>query len=281
MNAQTFFFQIFVRTLSGKTITVDVQPSDTVAAVKAKILRKGCPGTPDQPEALRLGFGSKQLHDTRSLGDYGIDRDCTLHLSGRLLGGTRLYHCTSKSSADAITRNGFRCGSSGLAGGGIYFADSIDDASRKARTQGVVLECEVNLGRVRHIGFSGEDDLTLSRLNNAGYDSVCIPRNGTEYCVYEPSRVTVVRQHRDPRASSPVSSPRRGRSIRSILNDSDDDDISQLQAHMLMRALGARQFHGGWGGPGFGGPGFGFGGPGFGGPGFGFGGFGGGGFFLG
>jgi hypothetical protein len=96
--------------------------------------------------------------------------------------------------------------------------------------------------------------------------------------VYEPWRVEVVRQHRDPRASSPVSSPRRGSSIRSILDDSDDDDISQLQAHMLMRALGARQFHGGWGGPayGFGGPAFGFGGPAFG-----FGGFGGGGFFLG
>ena len=266
MNAQTFFFQIFVRTISGKTITVDVQPTDTIATVKSKILGKVCPGNPDQPEAMRLAFGSKQLHNTRSLSDYGIDRDCTLDLSGRLLGGMKktLYHCTSKSSANSIRSNGFRCGSSGLAGGGIYFADSVDDASRKARTQGVVLECEVNLGRVSHIGFNGDSSLSLSQLNRDGYDSVCIPRNGTEYCVYEPWRVEVVRQHRDPRASSPVSSPRRGSSIRSILDDSDDDDISQLQAHMLMRALGARQFHGGWGGPAFG-----------------FGGFGGGGFFLG
>jgi ubiquitin C len=269
----TFSFQIFVRTLSGNTITLDVQPTDTIATVKANVLRKDRPGTPTEPQAVRLAFGSKQLHDTRSLGEYGIDRDCTLDVSGRLLGGMRLYHCTSKSNAAAIKRNGFRCGSSGLAGGGIYFAESVDDASRKARHQGVVLECEVNLGRMRHIGFSGEDDLTLSRLNSAGYDSVCIPRNGTEYCVYESSRVRVVGEHRDTRASSPVSSPRRSHSIRSILHDSDDDDdMSRLQAHMLMRALHARQFQGGWGGPGF---------IGFGGPGFGFGGFGGGGFFLG
>ena len=201
----TFSFQIFVRTLSGNTIALDVQPTDTIATVKANVLRKDRPGTPTEPQAVRLAFGSKQLHDTRSLGEYGIDRDCTLDVSGRLLGGMRLYHCTSKSNAAAIKRNGFRCGSSGLAGGGIYFAESVDDASRKARHQGVVLECEVNLGRMRHIGFSGEDDLTLSRLNSAGYDSVCIPRNGTEYCVYESSRVRVVGEHRDTRASSPVN----------------------------------------------------------------------------
>ncbi len=124
--------------------------------------------------------------------------------------------------------------------------------TRKARHQGVVLECEVNLGRVRHIGFGGEDDLTLSRLNSAGYDSVCIPRNGTEYCVYESSRVRVVGEHRDTRASSSVSSPRRSHSVRSILHGSDDDDdTSRLQAHMLMRTLHAGQFHGGWDGPGF------------------------------
>jgi hypothetical protein len=120
----------------------------------------------------------------------------------------RLYHCTTKSNAASIRRSGFRCGSSGLTGGGIYFAESIDDASRKAQSQGVVLECEVNLGRVKHVGSSGDSSLNLSQINRDGYDSVCIPRNGTEYCVYEPSRVQVVGEHRDPRASGQVSSPR-------------------------------------------------------------------------
>lgn len=136
----TSSFQIFVRTLSGNTITLDVQPTDTIATVKASVLRKDHPGTPTEPQAVRLAFGSKQLHDTRSLGEYGIDRDCTLDVSGRLLGGMRLYHCTSKSNAAAIKRNGFRCGSSGLAGGGIYFADSVD-AARHHDTQGSPSRC--------------------------------------------------------------------------------------------------------------------------------------------
>ncbi len=76
--------------------------------------------------------------------------------------------------------------------------------------------------------------------------------------MYESSRVRVVGENRDTRASSPVSSPRHNHSVRSILHDSnDDDDMSRLQAHMLMWALHARQFQGGWGGPGF----IGFGGP--------------------
>jgi large subunit ribosomal protein L40e len=204
MAAQTFFFQIFVRTLYGNTITIDVQPTDTIATVKAKIARKD--STHLHKQHARLAFGGKQLQDSRLLSEYGIDRDCTLHLSGRLLGGTRLYHCTTKSNAASIRRSGFRCGSSGMAGGGIYFAESIDDASRKAQSQGVVLECEVNLGRVKHVSSSGDNSLNLSVLNREGYDSVCIPRNGTEYCVYDPSRIRVTGEHRDPRASSLTAS---------------------------------------------------------------------------
>jgi hypothetical protein len=116
----------------------------------------------------------------------------------------RLYHCTTNSNAASIRRSGFRCGSSGLTGAGIYFAD----ASRKAQSHGVVLECKVNLGRVKHVSSGGDNNLNLQQLNRDGYDSVCIPRNGTEYCVYEPSRVQVLGEHRDPRASSHVSSPR-------------------------------------------------------------------------
>jgi len=126
MNAQTFSFQIFVRTLHGKTITLAVEPTDTIETVKAKI--QGKDGTPTQPQALRLVFGGKQLRDGCSLDEYGIDRDCTLHLEGRLLGGMRLFHCTSRENAASIRQNGFHCGSRGIAGGAIYFAESVDDA---------------------------------------------------------------------------------------------------------------------------------------------------------
>jgi hypothetical protein len=199
-RASANFFQVFVRALCGRTITLDVQPTDTVAAIKANILRKD--GAAAQPQDVRLAFAGKQLHDAGSLLDYGIGRDCTLQLSGRLLGGARLYHCTSQSNAESIKRSGFRCGSQGLAGGGIYFAESAQDAVRKARDQGCVLECEVNLGRVLDVGFSGDCTLTGSRLSSMGYDSVRIPRNGTEYCIYEPHRASVICEHRDHTTAS-------------------------------------------------------------------------------
>ena len=110
----------------------------------------------------------------------------------------RLYHCTSYAHARKITAEGFRCGHSGLAGGGIYFAESVDDASRKAHEHGVVLVCDVDLGRVMAVGFNGDPNLRISRLKAMGYDSVRIPRKGTEYCVYEPHRVRVVGQRNDP-----------------------------------------------------------------------------------
>ena len=209
INTQLLIFQVFVRTICGKTITLDVQPTDTISTVKSKILRKD--GTPAQQQ--RLAFAGKQLQDARSLRDYGIDRDCTLHLSGRLLGGTKLYHCTSRSNAASIKSSGFRCGSGGMTGGGIYFAESISDASRKARQNGVVLECNVDLGRVMDVGSNGNDSLSLSSVRQRGYDSVRIPRSGTEYCVYEPHRVRVVDEHRDPAvtSSSSASSSRSSR----------------------------------------------------------------------
>jgi hypothetical protein len=258
MNAQNFF-QIFIRTLNNKTMLLDVEPGDTIAEVKAKILHKD--GIPAQPREVRLAFSGKQLRDTWSLADYGIDRDCTLHLSARLLGGTRLYHCTSRSNADSIKRNGFRCGSSGMTGGGIYFAESISDASRKARENGVVLECNVDLGRVMDVGRDGDNSLSLSSVRGRGYDSVRIPRSGTEYCVYEPHRVRVVDEHRDPAVTSSSSASSSRSSRYHSGSDDDDDDIRRLRALLLMHAIHSRQCQpwGGWGGPfggGWGGGGF-------------------------
>lgn len=102
----------------------------------------------------------------------------------------KLYHQTSRDRAERIQSDGrMSRGSSGYAGGGIYFGTTKQDTSKKSRRSGCMIVCDVKLGNVKRIS-SRDSSITYTSLLMEGYDSVEIHRTtGIEYAVYNSDQV--------------------------------------------------------------------------------------------